>query len=88
VAGGDQADVTGYVARLGATIRVAPAAASPTPSASGSTSASATSGTDNAAPLAQSGPTSLTPALGAVGGLLVLLGMGAVASTRRRGAHA
>ncbi len=87
-AGGDRADVTGYVERLGATIRVAPAAASPTPSASGSTSASATSGTDDAAPLAQSGPTSLTPALGAVGGLLVLLGMGAVASTRRRGAHA
>jgi len=87
-AGGDHSVVTGYVARLGATIRVAPAAASPTPSESGSTSASATSGTDASAPLAQSGPTSLTPALGAVGGLLVLLGTGAVASTRRRGAHA
>ncbi len=85
-AGGGTSAVKAYVARIGATIRVAPAPASPTPPASASPSASATS--DNAAPLAQSGPTPLTPALGTVGGLLVLLGIGAVAATRRRGAHA
>jgi hypothetical protein len=87
-AGGDRSVVTGYVARLGATIRVAPVAASATPSASPSASSSTSPTSDNAAPLAQSGPTPLTPVLGALGGLLLILGLGAVASTRRRGVHA
>jgi hypothetical protein len=86
-AGGEGSAVTAYVARIGATIRVAPAAASPTPTTSVTSSPSTTS---NAAvdPLAESGPTQVTPALGALGGLLLLLGTGTVLATRRRGAHA
>jgi len=87
-AGGSTASVNAYVVRIGATMRVAPAATTPTPSATtsaGSTSGAASGGTD---PLAQSGPTSMTPVLGALGGLLVLLGAAAVGTTRRRGAHA
>ena len=86
--GGSTATVTAYVVRIGATMRVAPAAVSPTPSATssaGAASGAAGAGTD---PLAQSGPTPMTPVLGAVGALLVLLGAAAVGTSRRRGAHA
>jgi hypothetical protein len=85
-AGGSTSAVTGYVVRIGATMRVAPAAASPTPTTSRSDSAASPSPT--VAPLAQSGTTPLTPAIAGLGGLLVLLGLGTVAATRRRGAHA
>ena len=86
-AGGPSSAVTAYVARIGATIRVAPAAVTPTPSTSVTSSASTTS---NAAvdPLATSGPTPITPALGGLGALLLLLGTGTVLATRRRGTHA
>jgi len=87
-AGGSTAAVNAYVVRIGATMRVAPAAVTPTPSATTSTataSGTAAAGTD---PLAQSGPTPITPVLGAVGALLVLLGAAAVGTSRRRGAHA
>jgi hypothetical protein len=84
-AGGGSTAVRAYVDRIGATMRVAPAAASPTPTPAHSTSAAASTAAD---PLAQSGPTSATPVLGALGGLLVLLGLAAVATGRRGGAHA
>jgi hypothetical protein len=81
--GGSSAAVDAYVGRIGGTIRVAPAVSSPTPTTSGSTGSSAT-----VDPLASSGPTPATPVLAWLGALLVLLGAGAVVSTRRRGAHA
>jgi hypothetical protein len=86
-AGGDHSALTAYVARIGATIRVLPAAGSPTPSTSATSSPSTTS---NGAvdPLAHSGATPLSPALGGLGGLLLLLGTGTVLATRRRGTHA
>jgi len=87
-AGGSPAAVDAYVARIGTTMRVGPAAVTPTPSATsstGTTSGAASGGTD---PLAESGPTPVTPVLGALGGVLVLLGAAAIGTTRRRGAHA
>jgi hypothetical protein len=97
-AGSSSATVSGYVVRIGATMRVATAAVTPTatPSPSGaSTSGGSTSGgstsaatADGSDPLAASGPTSITPAAAVVGVLLVLLGGAALGTTRRRGAHA
>jgi hypothetical protein len=87
-AGGSTASVNAYVVRIGATMRVAPAAVTPTPSATTSTGSTWGTAAGGADPLAQSGPTPLTPALGALGALLVLLGVAAVGTSRRRGAHA
>ena len=63
----------GYVVRIGATMRVAPAVASPT------ASASPTPTGDSA--LSPTGATPLTPVLAGLGVLLVLLGAGALGST-------
>jgi hypothetical protein len=87
-AGGIDASVNAYVGRIGATMQVAPAAVTPTPSATSSTGTASGAAESGADPLAESGPTPMTPVLGALGGVLVLLGAAAVGTTRRRGAHA
>ncbi len=78
--GGASTTVQAYVVRIGATMRVAPAVASPT------ASASPTPTGDSA--LSPTGATPLTPVLAGLGVLLVLLGAGALGSTRRRGVRA
>lgn len=89
-AGGSASAVDTAVTRIGATMRTAPATASPSPtSASPSASTPATPATGgNAATLAQTGGSPVTPLLAGVGGALVLLGLLGVVGTRRRGTHA
>ena len=91
-AGGSATTVRSYVTRIGATMRVMPAATSPTPTSTSSATATASatpspSVSDDGA-LAPTGTTPLTPGLAALGSLLLLLGAVALGSTRRRGAHA
>ena len=109
-AGGSSSVAGSYVARIGATMRVAPAATAPSSSpsptapatASPSPTASATrtttpvvTGSATPAPsssdlasLSPTGATPITPALGAAGGVLLLLGLGLLVVGRRGGAHA
>ena len=85
-ADGSQATVEGLVARVGATMRTAPASSSPTPSPTGSTEP--TPSTTDAGGLAPSGASPLTPGLASSGALLLLLGATALLVTRRQGSHA
>ncbi|MFC6238839.1 prenyltransferase/squalene oxidase repeat-containing protein [Longivirga aurantiaca] len=85
-ADGSQATVEGLVARVGATMRTAPASSSPTPSPTGSTEP--TPSPTDAGGLAPSGASPLTPGLAGSGALLVLLGAAALLVSRRQGSHA
>ncbi len=91
-AGGSSASLDRLVTRIGATVRTAPVAGSPspTPSTSTSTSTPAPSGsaasTGNAS-LPPTGTTPLTPVLAILGAALLLMG-GLAVGTTRRGAHA
>ena len=84
--GGSATTVSAYVARIGATMRVAPASTSPSPTATPTRTTTRTTTGDST--LSPTGATPLTPVLAGLGALLVLLGAGAVGATRRRGAHA
>ncbi|MGD9955062.1 MAG: hypothetical protein AB7O74_16500 [Candidatus Nanopelagicales bacterium] len=87
-ADGSPSTIEGLVARVGATMRTAPASASPTPTPSTpGTGTPAPSGSE-AGGLAPSGASPLTPALAGSGLLLLVLGAAALGLTRRQGAHA
>ena len=87
--GGSSTAVDAAVARIGATMRTAPAVATPTPTSTTSdpATASPTSTSAGNGGLAPTGASPLTALLGILGGVLVLLGAVALVATRRRGAH-
>lgn len=83
-ADGSQATVERLVARVGATMRTAPASVTPTPTPTSPTPSP--SGTSNGG-LAPSGASPLTPGLAGAGVLLLLLGSAVLGLTRRQGSH-
>jgi len=97
-AGGSASTVDGYVARIGATIRIAPAATSPSPSPTPSTTSpattsspptpSASSSSSDSGALSPTGATPLTPVIALLGAALLLLGSALLTATRSRGGHA
>jgi hypothetical protein len=93
--GASSTSIDSAVTRIGATMRTAPAAVTPSPSPTPTTSTSdpataspTTTSTTGNAGLAPTGASPLTAALGGLGGGLVLLGLLALVTTRRRGVHA
>jgi len=90
--GAPSSAVDSAVTRIGATMRTAPAVATPTATSTTSTSdpatASPTTTSTGNGGLAPTGASPLTAVLGGLGGILVLMGLLALVGTRRRGAHA
>ncbi len=83
-ADGKPATAADLVARVGATMRTAPASVTPTPTPT--TGTPTPSGTSDGG-LAPSGASPLTPGLAGAGALLLLLGSVALGLTRRQGSH-
>jgi hypothetical protein len=86
-ADGSPATARALVARIGATMRTAPASSTPTPTPTSGTPTATPSGTD-AGGLAPSGASPLTPGLAGAGALLLVVGGLALGLTRRQGSHA
>lgn len=86
-ADGSQRTVESLVARIGATMRTAPATATPSTSTTATPTGTAPS-TEDAGGLAPSGASPLTPGLAGAGVLLLAAGALALAWTRRTGTHA
>ena len=93
--GASSTSIDSAVTRIGATMRTAPASATPSPTPTTSTSdpatasptTTSTSTTGNGG-LAPTGTSPMTAVLGGLGGGLVVLGLLALVTTRRRGVHA